>query len=80
MQKTAKQIGEAVYIRERQPVDWSGEDGEALALADTIVNTGMTPATNPELFAPKYKALFNKCGASFWGEVRKAWRFAKYGA
>lgn len=80
MAKTSEEIGRAVYRREFERVDWIGEDGEALALADAIINTGMDPAKNPEMFAPKYKALFNKRGASFWADARKAWRLAKYGA
>jgi hypothetical protein len=80
MSKKAEEIGRAVYMRELERVDWPGEDGDALALADTIVNTGLDPVKNPEMFAPKYKALYIKRGASFWAEVRQAWRVAKYGA
>lgn len=80
MTKTSKEIGRAVYMREFARIDWTGEDGEALALADAIINTGMDPAKNPEMFAPKYKALFNRRGASFWEDARKAWREAKNGA
>lgn len=80
MGKTSKEIGYAVYMRELEPVNWPGEDGDALALADAIVNTGLDPVKNPEMFRPKYKALYLKRGANFWAEVRQAWRTAKYGA
>lgn len=80
MSKKADEIGAAVYAREFGLVNWPGEDGDALALADTMVNTGLDPVKNPEMFAPKYKALYIKRGASFWAEVRQAWRAAKYGA
>lgn len=80
MGKTSKEIGRAVYMRELGPVNWPGEDGDALALADAIVNTGLDPVKNPEMFRPKYKALYLKRGASFWADVRQAWRAAKYGA
>lgn len=80
MAKTPEDIGRAVYMREFERVDWIGEDGDALALADSVINTGMDPVKNPEFFAPKYKALYKKYGASFWDGARKAWRVAKYGA
>lgn len=80
MTKTSKEIGQAVYMREFERVDWAGEDGDALALADSIINTGMDPVKNPEFFAPKYKALYKKHGAGFWDDARKAWRLVKYGA
>ena len=80
MSKKADEIGAAVYARELEPVNWPGEDGDALALADTMVNTGLDPVKNPEMFAPKYKARYIKRGASFWADVRQAWRAAKYGA
>lgn len=42
------------------------DDIKAISLADTIINTGLTPSRPPEWFTPDYKKLFNDLGGDAW--------------
>lgn len=42
------------------------DDIEAISLADTLINTGLTPSKAPEWFKPYYKKLFDELGGDVW--------------
>lgn len=44
----------------------SDADIKAISLADTIINTGLTPSRAPEWFKPYYKKLFDELGGDAW--------------
>ena len=44
----------------------SGDDIEAINLADTLINTGLAPSKSPEWFKPYYKKLFSDLGGDAW--------------
>lgn len=44
----------------------NNDDIEAINLADTLINTGLTPSRAPEWFKPYYKKLFDELGGDAW--------------
>lgn len=50
----------------------SVEEWRAIELADAVLNTGLTPASAPEFFAPKYAAIYSQAGGDRWADRLRA--------